>query len=394
MQNNNAVAPKDFFTNTDLNLNVKTMLNNDGSISINAEDTALGYGWYQIQKKNGREYTSVRWERMNTYSEEFGFPHKWGKDDYVPESLFYMFGMKANNKAAIDFQKWIAIDVIPSIRKTGSYSVVPSSSTETSLTREEMAMYITVLQETNNEVKNSCLQTMSLISDVLCRQEEMFASQMSSLNKTANDFVINYGKNFDKLLSSIKPQRVENREESFLSEADKLAGIISSKYNMDQDTAYSLVYTKMMQNEGINVYELKTSSSSVIKAVARDPELSAVFERCAKDLVGDYSKQNQKEKVINKSYNHLMTSRTHMMIPAEVKELVSKYQVKTNRKTFQYAMQTILKELCKELGITHADLQKRAKAYARTIGHEKCSIGYLIAHDEELLTTLKKIAEG
>lgn len=39
----------------------------------------------------------------------------------IPESLFYMLAMKANNERAQKFQRWIAIDVVSAIRKTGSY---------------------------------------------------------------------------------------------------------------------------------------------------------------------------------------------------------------------------------------------------------------------------------
>lgn len=109
------------FSNEELGLEVRTMLNEDGSISVNAEDTARGFGWTQIQSKNGKKYISVRWERMNEFSAECGFPHLWGKDDYLPEPLFYRLGMKASNAVAEKFQNWLAMEVIPSIRKTGVY---------------------------------------------------------------------------------------------------------------------------------------------------------------------------------------------------------------------------------------------------------------------------------
>lgn len=48
-------------------------------------------------------------------------PHKWGKDDYIPESLFYMLGFKAENERAVKYQQWLAIEVLPSIRKHGAY---------------------------------------------------------------------------------------------------------------------------------------------------------------------------------------------------------------------------------------------------------------------------------
>ena len=58
------------------------------------------------------------------------------KDDFIPESLFYMLGMKANNETALRFQKWLAFEVIPSIRKTGSYGIVEVSE-GTELSRKE-----------------------------------------------------------------------------------------------------------------------------------------------------------------------------------------------------------------------------------------------------------------
>lgn len=109
------------FNNENLGLKVRAMLNGDGSISVNAEDTAVGFGWTQIQTKNGKPYTSIRWERMNAFSADCGFPHEWGKDDYIPESLFYRLAMKASNERAEKFQNWLAIEVIPEIRKTGGY---------------------------------------------------------------------------------------------------------------------------------------------------------------------------------------------------------------------------------------------------------------------------------
>ena len=109
------------FNNEELGLSVRTILNDDGSISVNAEDTAIGFGWCRTEFKNGKEYRSVMWARMNGFLKEMGFAHECAKEDYIPESLFYRLGMKANNAVADKFQNWLAMEVIPSIRKTGSY---------------------------------------------------------------------------------------------------------------------------------------------------------------------------------------------------------------------------------------------------------------------------------
>ncbi len=111
----------EIFNNEELGLQVRAILNPDGSISINAEDTAIGFGWFKTEIKNNKEYISIRWKRMNDFSKEFGFDHKWSKNDYIPESLFYMLGFKAENERAIKYQQWLAIEVLPSIRKHGAY---------------------------------------------------------------------------------------------------------------------------------------------------------------------------------------------------------------------------------------------------------------------------------
>lgn len=96
----------------------------DGTAYLRLEDVARGLGFTQTQNKNGVEYTSVRWERVEQYLAEFGFPHKWGKDSFISENIFYRLAMKANNPVAEKFQALVADEIIPSIRKTGSYSIV------------------------------------------------------------------------------------------------------------------------------------------------------------------------------------------------------------------------------------------------------------------------------
>lgn len=111
------------FANQELEIKVRTKLNSDGSICMNAEDVARGFGWVGTRSGDRKGEEFIRWNRFNGFCEEFNFPHKCGKNDYIPESLFYLLGMKANNDTAKRFQSWLAIDVIPEIRKNGVYSM-------------------------------------------------------------------------------------------------------------------------------------------------------------------------------------------------------------------------------------------------------------------------------
>lgn len=89
----------------------------DGTAYLNLEAVARGLGF--TQQKNGVEY--VRWETVKAYLTELGFSQQVGKEDFIPENIFYRLAMKAKNEAAEAFQAKIADEVIPSIRRHGAY---------------------------------------------------------------------------------------------------------------------------------------------------------------------------------------------------------------------------------------------------------------------------------
>lgn len=102
--------------------NVKGYLDKATGIAyLNAEDVARGFGFTQTQNKGGKEYTSVRWARVNEYLRSFGFPPQVGENDYIPENMVYRLGFKANNETAQRFQAILADEIIPSIRRHGAY---------------------------------------------------------------------------------------------------------------------------------------------------------------------------------------------------------------------------------------------------------------------------------
>ena len=106
-----------------LNIDGVECYEKDGTAYLKLETVARGLGF--TQKKNGIEY--VRWETVLNYIREIGFPNKLGKDDFVPENVFYRLAMKAKNEVAEKFQAKVADEIIPSIRRTGSYGFEPMS---------------------------------------------------------------------------------------------------------------------------------------------------------------------------------------------------------------------------------------------------------------------------
>ena len=99
------------------NLNGKNLnvIEKNGKVYFNAEQSAIGMGISQT--KNGKLY--ARWERVHEYLHS----PQVGKGDYITEPQFYELAIKANNQAARSFQHWVTNEVLPSIRKTGSYSI-------------------------------------------------------------------------------------------------------------------------------------------------------------------------------------------------------------------------------------------------------------------------------
>lgn len=88
----------------------------NGEILFDIETVAKSLGFDQI--KNGKSY--VRWETVNKYLKKH-ISQEVGKGDFIPEAMVYKLAFKANNALAEKFQDWIAIEVIPSIRKHGAY---------------------------------------------------------------------------------------------------------------------------------------------------------------------------------------------------------------------------------------------------------------------------------
>ena len=97
----------------------------DNLIYLNAEDVAIGLGFVKYDKKGK---LTVLWSLINDTLKQSGYEKKIKKEEFVPENMFYFLAMKADNEAATKFQLWIANEVIPQIRRTGSYSVTSEIS--------------------------------------------------------------------------------------------------------------------------------------------------------------------------------------------------------------------------------------------------------------------------
>lgn len=118
---------------------------------LRLEDVARGLGFTQM--KNNNEY--VRWETVKSYLTELGFSQKVGKNDFIPENIFYRLAMKAKNETAERFQALVADEIIPSIRKHGGY-LTPQKIEEVLLNPDTIIQLATNLK--NEQEKNRLLK--------------------------------------------------------------------------------------------------------------------------------------------------------------------------------------------------------------------------------------------
>ena len=99
---------------------VRGYMKNDTAY-LNLEDVARGLGFTTVAT-SGNE--CVRWARVEEYLNSFGYTiSEPCQSAYIPENIFYRLAMKAKNETAEKFQALVADEILPSIRKTGSYSI-------------------------------------------------------------------------------------------------------------------------------------------------------------------------------------------------------------------------------------------------------------------------------
>ena len=107
--------------------NVHGYVDSNGTAWLNAEDVARGLGFTEVA---GSGNITIRWRIVRKYLADFGYKPIAGSCDdinsgsYIPENMFYRLAMKARNETAERFQAKVADEILPQIRKTGSYSII------------------------------------------------------------------------------------------------------------------------------------------------------------------------------------------------------------------------------------------------------------------------------
>lgn len=191
--------------------------NNENNL-FDLETVAKSLGITQF--KNGKEY--VKWERVNKYLSKYlspqvgNFSQPLGKGDFIPEPMVYKLAFKAGNAVAEKFQDWLAMEVLPAIRKHGIYA----TDNVIEQTLKDPDYIITVLTEYKKEKEQNLLlqQEIGELKPKADYVDEILKSTGTlATTQIAADYGISAQK-LNKLLHEARLQRKVNKQWVLYSE--------------------------------------------------------------------------------------------------------------------------------------------------------------------------------
>ena len=216
---------------------VRGYLDVNDTAQLNLEDVSRGLGFTQTQSKNGVEYTSVRWERVEQHLAEMGFPHKWGKDDFIPENIFYRLAMKAKNEAAQVFQALIADEILPSIRKTGGYIAGQQDMTPEELMAKAMKVADQILAARDARIANLTVQNQIMAPKADYFDELVERNTLTNFRETANQLGVPQKKFIDFLLE--RKYLYRDKRGKLMPYAEKNDGLFEMKECFNDKTKWA-----------------------------------------------------------------------------------------------------------------------------------------------------------
>lgn len=109
--------------------NVRAYIDENGTAQLNLLDCAKGLGFTE-KAASGNE--TIRWRTVRAYLSNFGVIATScdAVPQFIPENIFFRLAMKAKNEVAEKFQIVVCDEILPQIRKTGSYNLVPKTFAE------------------------------------------------------------------------------------------------------------------------------------------------------------------------------------------------------------------------------------------------------------------------
>lgn len=240
-----------------LNIHGVDCYEKDGIVYLRLETVARGLGFTRIAE-SGNEV--VRWERVDGYLRDLGVP-TCGHDAFIPENIFYRLAMKAKNETAERFQAKIADEVIPAIRRTGSYSAKPMTLAEQALVQAQILVdhekQLAELSESVDKLERFNDGIVAVLAPTAV--SDGWQEQMNrKVRQYCLDYDLDYRVTFNQLYMTVESstrsdltRRVENRRRRILqnggtrAEADKVTKLSVIANDADLRNAFDLALKNM-----------------------------------------------------------------------------------------------------------------------------------------------------
>jgi len=139
-------------TNNFKNYKIRTILINNEAWFV-AKDIAVALDYPKSSIKsltNLIKHIPKEWRGLNPVHTLGGNQNM----QTLSEQGLYFFVIRSDKPQAIPLQKWISKDVLPSIRKTGSYSIQPTQKSQTQLSEfQETLDFIDIFEKFSEKTK-------------------------------------------------------------------------------------------------------------------------------------------------------------------------------------------------------------------------------------------------
>lgn len=219
--------------------------NEDNLFDIATVAKSLGF----TQIKNGKQY--IRWETINKYLEKY-LSQKVGKGDFISESMVYKLAFKAGNSVAEKFQDWLAMEVLPAIRKHGIYA----TDNVIEQTIQNPDYIITVLTEFKKEREGRLVaeqQVQELKPKATYYDLVLQNKSLLSVSKIAKDYGMSAMK-LNKLLHDLGVQYKQGDIWLLYAKYQDKGYTQTSTYALDEE--HSKVSSKWTQKGRLFIYDL------------------------------------------------------------------------------------------------------------------------------------------
>lgn len=224
------------------------------------ETVAKSLGFTQI--KNGKQY--IRWETINKYLRKY-LSQEVGKGDFIPEAMVYKLAFKAGNSTAEKFQDWLAMEVLPAIRKHGIYAT--DSVIEQTIQNPDYIINVLIEFKKEREGRLVAEQQVQELKPKATYYDLVLQNKsLLSVSKIAKDYGMS-ARALNKLLHELGVQYKQGDIWLLYAKHQDKGYTHTSTYALDEE--HSKVTTKWTQKGRLFIYDL-LKDNNILPTIERN----------------------------------------------------------------------------------------------------------------------------